>query len=287
MAPQCAPSHTCIHWCLHQHKPSLELLLHVSSSSCTSALPPGKDQQNCPLCADPSSPKAAGEWAFLRPLLLSWMWAWPDGFHCCVWGVVKLHAQAHTHSHTEKIWLKIPCKWISTSKGNYYVTGHPQPVLLHLLHPKEELTFYWKTYGQIECNFAVFNKAALLWVPFFFPGSLSQSKQRLIPHWKEAGPSWYFTLMAKKHKAPLICRSFSKMFFSLDFPRHIREVKPGANNPDLYLCGCNTLLAAVDPLHSQAEEGKNGQGYPGGTCLSLPAFAHAKKILLRPLGLLN
>lgn len=124
---------------------------------------------------------------------------------------VKLHKQAHTRSHAEKIWLKKPCSWISTSKGNCYLTGHPQPGLLHLLHPKEELTFCWKTYGWIESNFAVFNTTALLG-DHFFPGSTSQSKQRLIPHWKAAGASWYFILMAKKYEVPLLCRSFSKTF---------------------------------------------------------------------------
>lgn len=73
--------------------------------------------------------------------------------------------------------------------------------------------------------------------------------------------------------------------FPLDFPRHIREVKPGADNSDLYLCGCNTVLAPVDPLHSQAEEGKNRQGSPCGTCLSLAALCSCQKNFPRLLGL--
>ena len=62
----------------------------------------------------------------------------------------------------------------------------------------------------------------LCWRDHFFPGSVSQSKQRLIPHWKEAGPSWCFILMAKKHKMPLCCRSFSKMFAALFSQAHQR-----------------------------------------------------------------
>lgn len=69
--------------------------------------------------------------------------------------------------------------------------------------------------------------------------------------------------------------------FPLDFPRHIREVKPGADNSDLYLCGCNTVLAPVDPLHSQAEEGKNRQGWllgcPGAPASPWQPFAHVRK----------
>lgn len=60
-------------------------------------------------------------------------------------------------------------------------------------------------------------------------------------------------------KCPCFAGHFLKPL-PLDFPRHVGEVKPGANNPDLYLRGCDALLAPVDPLHTEAEEGKSGQG---------------------------
>lgn len=89
---------------------------------------------------------------------------------------------------------------------------------------------------------------------------------------KRAGPSWNFILMAEKNmKCPWFAGHFL-ICFPLDFPRHIREVKPGADNSDLHLCGCDAVLAPADPLHPQAEEGKNRQASPCGTCLSLPAW---------------
>lgn len=58
--PQVAPlqralGHTWSHWRLHQHKPSQELLQHISSSSHTTVPP----QQSHPLCAALSSPEAS------------------------------------------------------------------------------------------------------------------------------------------------------------------------------------------------------------------------------------
>lgn len=151
---------------LHQHKPSQELLLHVSSSSHTTVPAVGKAQQRHPLWAALSSPEAAG-----------------DFFWLC------------------------------------------EPV-------------------QTEINTPL----------------------------KRAGPSWNFILMAEKNmKCPWFAGHFL-ICFPLDFPRHIREVKPGADNSDLHLCGCDAVLAPADPLHPQAEEGKNRQASPCGTCLSLPAW---------------
>lgn len=45
------------------------------------------------------APGTARDRVFPCPLLLSRMQTWPDGFRCCI---MKLHEQAHTHSHTEK-----------------------------------------------------------------------------------------------------------------------------------------------------------------------------------------
>lgn len=137
---------------------------------------------------------------------------------------LKLHTQAHTHAHTEKVWLKIPRSWIYSSKGNYYLSGRPQPGYVTSCTWEKSWLFTEKKKLQLDqMPFFCIQSKALLGRPCFFPGSASQSKQRLIPHWKEAGPSWYFILMSKKHKVPLLCRSFSKMFAAWFSQAHRRS----------------------------------------------------------------
>lgn len=102
---------------------------------------------------------------------------------------------------------------------------------------------------------------------------------------KRAGPSCYFIFMAKKSMKCSWLADHFLICFPLDFPRHNREVKPGADNSDLYLCGCDAVLAPADPLHSQAEEGKNRQGSPCGTCPCLAALCSCQKIFPKLLGL--
>jgi len=53
----------------------------------------------------------------------------------------------------------------------------------------------------------------------------------------------------------------------------------------MYLRGCDAVLAPVDPLHTQAEEGKNGQRAPHGTCLSLPALLLTLENLSQTVGI--
>lgn len=90
--------------------------------------------------------------------------------------------------------------------------------------------------------------------------------------------SWSFLVFYFHGREPQTTPGFAGPFLKcllLDFPRHTREVEPGADNPDLYLCGCDALLAPADPLHTQAEEGKAVMGGGSQLCLTLH---HLKKL---------
>lgn len=159
-------------------------------------------------------------------------------------------ADPYTFSHREKL----AKSRIFTSKGNDHVGGDVLTCPLHLLLPKEGLASTQNLLLDLV-TFAAFSTMALLRRPFFF----SSPKRDNAPL-NMSGPFLVFYFNDRKiHTAAGFVGLFLKCFL-LDFPRHSGEIEPGTDNPDLYLCGCNTFLAPADPLHTQAEEGKSGDG---------------------------
>lgn len=103
------------------------------------------------------------------------------------------------------------------------------------------------------CDFWLCSAQWLCWGDHFFNPVQKEMNAPL----NVSGPFLVFYFYGREtHTVPGFAGLFLKCFL-LDFPRHSGEIEPGADNPDLYLCGCNAFLAPADPLHSEAEEGRS------------------------------
>lgn len=125
--------------------------------------------------AAPQASGVARDQVFPCPLLLSRMQTWPDGFHCCI---MKLHEQAHTHSHTEKkkmskntpqLYFQLKRKRSSDRPSLTWLTSPPAPLRGADILPKSFLV-------DLVLFFCIQYNGCAEETLFF------HSKQRLMPH---------------------------------------------------------------------------------------------------------